>query len=238
MLTVSWPKCTVRYRAVVVCACVLCSTTICLGIATEGPVYGDGRLGDLGVRVGLGGKEAGELGGGHSMSNSRASFSRHSTQDDESCLWTLTLGTTLTPTLRSTCHMQVHGHVHFDLNFLRGPHIPSTHPPIHPSTPTLPHPSAFPSIGHLKLSGPSQQPWPSRSLVETKPLAHTYIGGTVMYVDLCTHYRPGLQPANSLPAHRLIRPLYPDGPRPRQAGPALALCPGCPDLTLTLGASH
>lgn len=43
------------------------------------------------------------------------------------------------------------------------------------------------------------------------------------------------KPASSLPTYRLVRPLYPDGRRPRQAGPALAFCP---DLTLLLPLSR
>lgn len=209
MLTVSWPKCTVRYRALV---CVLCSTAMCLWIATEGSMYW--RLGGLGNAGSgwIGDWGRGKLGGVPRVP-------RHSRV--ACCVaawlkrgWARRIAQDPNPTSKPQpssqgsalphLHMQVRGHhvrVPSPIPLARstlGPHIPCPHPQrIHIATSVSTHTSIGPS--ETGRAGPAAQlPWLSQ-LLRLKPSRLTdgirehniyLLSGCMLYVDLCTRYLP------------------------------------------------
>lgn len=176
MLTVSWPKCTVRYRALV---CVLCSTAMCLCIATEGSVYW--RLGGwgMGVRVGMGTRGRGKLGGAPCAASFSRCLLRSCVAGLDGLRKTLTLETDpnphiisrLGPTALAQCRSVAIHHVHVQSHLHPQHQVPTSHPPphrIHIATSVSTHTSIGPS--ETGRTGPAAQlPWLFRSYFETKP---------------------------------------------------------------------
>ena len=155
--------------------------------------------------------------------------------------------------------MQVHVHFYFHFHFRLD--VPKSHPHPHPyiptSTSTLPHRSAHTWIGPSETVGAvpaAQLAWlrgcpDPRLKPNVRAHGHTCTSTTTglhycvvlpQHTTTCSLSWPACMcpvgsepPASSLPTTRLVRTLYPDWPRPRQAGPALVQSPR-PHLTLTL----